>query len=202
MSPPVRRALSVRTKSVDALKYDGLGHRVQKVFTQSSNTTVTNYFYNGDSAVSDVDQNGNVLARYAATQSIDEPLNELRSATTSYYSQDGLGSVTSVTTSARASDNTYRYDSFGNVTASSGSVANRFEYTGREFDPETGLYFYRARLYDVVSGRFLNEDPLELQDDYNKYAYVANNPTDFSDPLGLFKINYNIDQPEFLYHGE
>jgi len=52
--------------------------------------------------VADVDQNGNVLARYTATQTSDEPLAELRSGTTSYNSQDGLESVTSLTTSAAA----------------------------------------------------------------------------------------------------
>ena len=41
-----------------------------------------------------------------------------------------LGSVTSITTSAGAIGNTYRYDSFGNLTASSGSIVNRFQYSG------------------------------------------------------------------------
>jgi len=43
---------------------------------------------------------------------------------------------------------TYTFDSFGKQTASSGSLTSPFQYTGREFDPETGLYYYRARYYD------------------------------------------------------
>ena len=168
-----------------AFKYDGLGRRVQKAFTQGSTTTTTNYLYDGNSAVSDVDQNGNVLARYAATQNIDEPLAELRSGTTSYYSQDGLGSVTSLTTSAGALANTYRYDSFGNLTGSSGSIVNRFQYAAREFDSETGLYFYRARYYDSTSGRFVNEDSIRVLGGIDFYRYVSNDPVNRIDPSGL-----------------
>jgi hypothetical protein len=42
-------------------------------------------------------------------------------------------------------ENTYTYDSFGNTTNSTGSVTNYFRYTAREFDSETGIYYYRSR---------------------------------------------------------
>lgn len=58
---------------------------------------------------------------------------------------DGLGSVTSVSSSAGVVANTYTYDSFGNVTNFTGTLRNPFQYTGREFDLETGIYEYRAR---------------------------------------------------------
>jgi RHS repeat-associated protein len=168
-----------------AFKYDGFGRRVQKVFTQNSTSTITNYLYDGSNSVEDVDQNGNLLARYIMTQNIDEPLAELRSSTTSYFSQDGVGSVTSLTTSAGGVGNTYRYDSFGNLTASSGSTVNRFQYTGREFDSETGLYFYRARYHDASTGRFLSEDPMGFEASFNFYPYTLNRPTNFRDPDGM-----------------
>ena len=168
-----------------AFKYDGFGRRVQKVFTQGSNTTTTNYLYDGDSAVGDVDQNGNVLARYTAAQKIDEPLAQLRTSTTSYYEQDGLGSVTSLTNSAGTIANTYSYDSYGSLTASSGSIVNRFLYTSRDFDTETGLYFYRARYYDPSTGRFLSEDPLEFGGaGINFFGYAYDSPMNFIDPWG------------------
>jgi RHS repeat-associated protein len=53
--------------------------------------------------------------------------------------------------------NKYEYDSFGNLTISTGTVENPFRYTGRELDSETGLYYYRARYYDPTTGRFLSE---------------------------------------------
>ena len=49
--------------------------------------------------------------------------------------------------------------SFGNIIATSGSIVNNFRYTGREFDTETSLYYYRSRYYDPAQGRFLSEDP-------------------------------------------
>jgi RHS repeat-associated protein len=54
----------------------------------------------------------------------------------------------------------------------------------REFEAETGLYYYRARYYDPAAGRFLNNDPLRFLPGINLYAYVRNNPTRFRDPSG------------------
>ena len=59
-------------------------------------------------------------------------------------------------------------------------------FTGREYDSEIGLYFYRARYYDPAIGRFIQEDPIGFQGgDTNLYAYVRNNPVKYRDPLGL-----------------
>ena len=63
-----------------------------------------------------------MVARYADTQNIDEPLAMLRSGATSYYHADGLGSVTSLSNSAGSLAQTYAYDSFGKQTSSSGSL--------------------------------------------------------------------------------
>jgi RHS repeat-associated protein len=107
-----------------------------------------------------------------------------RGGTTTYYEQDGVGSVTSLTNSAGALAQTYTYDSFGNTTNSSGSLQNFFRYTGREFDPETSLYYYRARYYDPTTGRFLSEDPIHFHAGTNFYRYVNNNPVLLLDPMG------------------
>ena len=77
----------------------------------------------------------------------------LRSSTTSCYQEDGLGSVTSLSNGSGALAQTYTFDSFGKQTASTGSFVNPFQYTGRESDSETGLYYYRARYHDPASGR-------------------------------------------------
>jgi RHS repeat-associated protein len=79
----------------------------------------------------------------------------------------------------------YAYDSFGNKTASSGSLTNFFRYTGREFDTETGLYFNRARYLDPSTGRFISEDPFrEVLRGLNFYTYVRNDPVGYTDPNG------------------
>ncbi len=65
------------------------------------------------------------------------------------------------------------------------SVRNPFRYTGREYDAESGLYYYRARYYDPALGRFLSEDPIGLEGGINPYAYVGNDPVNNRDPSGL-----------------
>ena len=126
-----------------------------------------------------------MVARYARGANIDEPLAMLRSGATSYYEADGLGSLTSLSNTSGALAQTYTFDSLGNQTACSGSLTNPFRYTGREFDTETNLYFYRARYYDQTVGRFLSEDPIRFESGVNFYAYALNNPSNNTDPSGL-----------------
>jgi RHS repeat-associated protein len=167
-----------------AFKYDPFGRRIQK----SGPLGTTNYLYdgtNGGNVIEEVDSTGNVLARYTHDLGIDKPFAELRSGTSSYYEQDGLGSITSLSSSAGAVANTYTYDSFGKLTASTGTLTNPFQYTGREFDPETGTYYYRARYFDQNVGRFVNEDPIGFGGGPNFYPYVHDNPVLFVDPTGL-----------------
>ncbi len=60
-------------------------------------------------------------------------------------------------------------------------------FTGRRFDPKTGLYYYRMRYYSPDLGRFLQPDPIGYADGMNIYAYCGNNPLTFVDPMGLKK---------------
>jgi len=63
-------------------------------------------------------------------------------------------------------------------------VQNEFYYTGRRVDPETGLYYYRARYYSPKLGRFLQTDPVGTTDDSNSYAYTAADPINAIDSSG------------------
>ena len=62
------------------------------------------------------------------------------------------------------------------------------KFTGQEYDYETGLYNYNARLYDQETGRFLQPDPVHSEhvgyDNYDRYQYVHSNPVNFTDPTG------------------
>jgi RHS repeat-associated protein len=64
-------------------------------------------------------------------------------------------------------------------------LTNPFQYTGREFDAETSLYYMRARYFAPTSGRFLSEDPTGFGDGVNFYRYVHNDPVDNTDPTGF-----------------
>jgi YD repeat-containing protein len=127
-------------------RYDPFGRRIRKV---SPAEGTTNYLYDGANVVEEVNASGDQLARYTQNLGIDEPVAMLRSGTSSFYQADGLGSVTALG-DGTGNLATYKYDSFGNLSASSGTLLNPFRYAGREWNGETGEYFYRARYYDPL----------------------------------------------------
>jgi len=176
--------------------YDPFGRRIQKKFTQNFVTTTTNYIYDGANIIEEVDASGNQLRRFTQGSGIDEPLAITQNNATWYYQADGLGSITSLTDLTGTVTDSYPYDSQGNafdqngnLLPSAGSGGNLFRFTGREYDPETGLYYYRARYYSPQLGRFISEDPLGFDGgDVNFYGYVGNDPVDFIDPSGLGRL--------------
>lgn len=109
-------------------------------------------------------------------------------AGTRYYHQDALGSTTQLSDSAGLTTVEYKTDPFGNVRLSDGDTDNRQTFTGQEYDERTGLYYYGARYYDPVIGRFINQDsylgdpgtPASL----HRYLYAYSNPLSYTDPTG------------------
>ena len=74
-----------------------------------------------------------------------------------------------------------------------------YTYTGREWDKETGLYYYRARYYDPMEGRFISKDPIGFRGgDVVLYGYVHNNPINRKDPKGLFDWTDALPSPEYF----
>ena len=165
------------------------------------------YFsYDGRDILFEFDGVNTLLARFTYGAGIDQPLVMERDLDASgtfdaserfFYHNDGLGSVTDLTDSAGAVIRAYVYDAYGGIAQETGTLANPFTYTGREFDVENGLYFYRARYYDAMSGRFLSTDPLGFSaGDSNLYRYVFNNPINLTDPLGLQVGCFNLNPSE------
>ncbi len=82
--------------------------------------------------------------------------------------------------------NSYEYNAFGVVARKNETVPNQLLYTGQQYDQESGQYYLRARFYNPVIGRFLQED-VNRGDGLNLYAYCANNPVVYYDPSGYNK---------------
>ena len=177
------RLISANKAGMSAVyKYDPFGRRIEK----EVNTTVTKFLYDGDQVICEYNDSGTLTAKYTYGPGIDEPIKLEKGGQTYYYHYDGLGSVTNLTDSSGATVESYSYDVFGNPDSTS-VLGNRFMFTGREYDTETGLYYYRARFYDPKIGRFLQRDPVGYSDSTNLYQYCNNNPVNWIDPFGLEK---------------
>ncbi|MGH1421721.1 MAG: RHS repeat-associated core domain-containing protein, partial [Hyphomonas sp.] len=97
---------------------------------------------------------------YVPGHSVDQRVawRDVSAGETYFFHADLQGSVQAVVDSSGALAAQYVYTPFG-VQAPLDATGNPFRYTGRRYDPESGLYYYRARYYDAAHGRFLQTDP-------------------------------------------
>ncbi|HEY5741738.1 MAG TPA: SpvB/TcaC N-terminal domain-containing protein [Terrimicrobiaceae bacterium] len=65
-------------------------------------------------------------------------------------------------------------------------VVPGYRYTSKERNEETGFYYHGSRYYAPWLGRWTNADPAGLADGLNVYRYVHNNPSQLSDPTGMY----------------
>lgn len=162
--------------------YDGRNRRSQKIAGGVTRTFV----YDGDAVLEERPSSGSTV-RYVYGEGIDKPLAKVESGAATYYLADHLGSILQTTNASAAVTLTRQYDPWGKLLQ--GSTTAGYAFTGREWDPEAALYYYRARYYDPSVGRFVSEDPLRFVDGVNPYRYARNNPLTWSDPTGLLSNN-------------
>ena len=166
-----------------AYGYDAAGRRVRKY--RSSTGATTYYLWDGDHLLMELDGSGNRVLRYAYQPGIDQPVAVTTSSGTFYYYLDQEGNVISVWNSSNTKVAEYKYDPYGYLVSSSGSLTQPLRWKGREYDSETGLIYMRARYYDPTVGRFISEDPIGLEGGINPYTFADGEPVNRSDPSGL-----------------
>jgi RHS repeat-associated protein len=118
-----------------------------------------------------------------AGQGLDDFYAQTSAGSTTSYLSDALGSTVALTDSNGAVAGSYTYGPYG-ATSHSGTADTSFQYTARENDGDTNLYYYRARYYSASLNRFVSQDPLGLGGGVNVYAYAWDNPVSFTDPTG------------------
>ena len=173
-------------KNVGIYKYDALGRRIAK------NNTL--FYYVSDQMVEEV-TNG-ATTSYLYGNNIDEALLMKKGNETFYYHTNHLGSTMAMSDAGSRLKERVEYDVYGlpvfydieGKTMDQSSIGNAILFTGREFDTETGNYYFRARTQHPAIGRFMQKDPLMYVDGMNDYTYVMNNIIMQIDPEGLISL--------------
>jgi RHS repeat-associated protein len=176
--------LASTTGGAASFTYDGVGRRVRKTV----DGTTTKYLYDGPNVVQEQDSSNVATANLLTGLGIDQVFSrQVVGGPTLSLLTDALGSTIALGDANGAVQASYTYEPFGAVTSSGATETNSYQFTGRENDGSTGLYFYRARYYSPTFGRLVSEDPLKFPGgpDPNLYRYVGSSPVMLTDPLGL-----------------
>jgi RHS repeat-associated protein len=206
------------TKMQAIYKYDAFGNRIEKDVdpTGGGTFTVTRFGYDGwkimldasgarKNAIvglanwdvwADLDGNNNLLTRYLRGDAVDQLFARVNSGGAAWYLPDWHGSVRDMVDGSGVRQDIIAYDGFGNVTSeSSASFGDRYKWTGREYDAESGLQYNRGRYYDPKVGRWISQDPLGFDaGDSNLYRYVYNCSSIVTDPSGFDGIDTTIEE--------
>jgi RHS repeat-associated protein len=174
--------------------YDGFGRRIRKT---SASVGVREYLWDGDKIIAELDGggSGNVVQTYTYYPGdADHPRSVTSGDQTYFFSTEPDGTVDGL---IRKSDREvvakYTYTPWGQLESESQQIdpaVNRLRWKGLPYDPETGLYYMRARYYDPMARRFISEDPIGLEGGINQYTFGAGDPINRSDPSGLDWICY------------
>ena len=158
--------------------YDGFSRRVSDTETDSgASPVVTRLLWCGETPCEKRDGSDAVLARYYGQ-------GELQSGQALYYAQDQVGSVVAVVDSTGKVIGRLSYDSYGNITSSSGTLPD-FRYAGLYYHQASGLHLATYRAYDAKIGRWTSRDPIRESGGINLYTYVLGNPINLVDVFGL-----------------
>jgi RHS repeat-associated protein len=187
------------TKKV-AYEYDAFDRRVHKRVDETGNGTWDRgeqYVYDGEHIALVFDDDGDLLRRNLHGNAIDQILASefLDTNETNWYLTDHLGTVRDVYSyddvlNDLVSEGHIEYDSFGNIVDGAAAAEEaHFAYTGREWDADAELFYYRHRWYDAKLGQFISQDPIGfLAEDPNLRRYVGNDVLVNTDPSGLQSV--------------
>jgi RHS repeat-associated protein len=175
-------------KQVDYV-YDASGVRV----SSKVDGITTNYLVDTNlphaQVLAEYDERGNLKTEYLVGHDL---ISQTKDGQQSFYLVDGLGSTRVLTDGQGRVTDTYTYDAFGKLIASSGGTDNNYLFTGEQYDKDLEQYYLRQRYYDTSTGRFTRRDVYEGRlsepSTLHKYLYGNGNPVNLIDPSGLSAI--------------
>ena len=204
--------------------YDGkLRRRIERDYAWSSGawlqTNEVHYVYDGNLVIQERDANNLPLVTYTRGNDLSGTLQGaggiggllartdfglLASGSGlghAYYHADGNGNITALINGSQAVVAKYLYDPFGNTLSMSGPLAsaNVYRFSSKEWNANSGLYYYLYRFYDPNFQRWPNRDPQnefgfrrivstrwgKKNSEVNLYEFIRNNSIGFVDIYGL-----------------
>ena len=117
----------------------------------------------------------------------------VQAETITFIHNDVLGSPVAATDQAGNVIWREHYNPYGDNRVDDPAATNRdVWYTGKPYNPSTGLSYFGARYYDPTLGRFTGLDPVAFDGTsihtFNRYGYANNNPYKYVDPDGNLPI--------------
>ena len=197
--------------TVATFEYDGRNYRIQK----TAGGVVEAFYHNNSQQLLETRLDGDVDPEEQYVQGlryVDAPIVRFFDSNTDgtldntlYYLADANFNITGLVDASTGDVvERYHYDPYGKFQVYDGSwnalsstaYDNDYYFTGRRFDAESLIFYYRGRYYAFDLGRFINRDPIGYEDGYNVYLYVGGRPTYATDPSGM----ETVDRDNLLRH--
>lgn len=166
-------------------QYDLLDRRVSKKVGNKQ----THFFIDNYDVLFEFDVDKEIRKLFLLGSEIDELFGVFIGDEIFYIIQDGMRNVRWITDVHGTLVGEFNYKLWGDVEADSSILTKiGYGYRGREYDTETGLYYFRARYYDPRLRRFISVDPdsgsVDIPVTMHPYLFLRNNPVLFNDPFG------------------